>query len=85
MLAGNLFPGGVMQLRDVLKNGYWHARSPEYMDRGIVRLVEWFRMPGDLVFILLGVVPLVIASVLTYLAVRGRRSAGESLATAGGV
>jgi nitric oxide reductase subunit B len=85
MLAGNLFPGGVMQLRDVLKNGYWHARSPEYMGRGIVRLVEWFRMPGDLVFILLGVVPLVIASVLTYLAVRGRRSAGESLATAGGV
>jgi len=84
MLAGNLFPGGVMQLLDVLENGYWHARSPEYMDRGIVRLVEWFRMPGDLVFILLGVVPLVIASALTYLAVRGRLSAGKSL-SAGGV
>ncbi len=21
----NLFPGGVMQLYDVLQNGYWHA------------------------------------------------------------
>ena len=42
------------------------------------------RMPGDLVFILLGVVPLVIASALTYLAVRGRLSAGKSLSEGGG-
>ncbi len=84
MLAGSLFPGGVMQLLDVLKNGYWHARSPEYMDREIVRLFEWLRMPGDLVFILLGVVPLVIASSLTYLSVRGALTPGKG-EPAGGV
>ena len=26
MITFNLFPGGVMQLYDVLQNGYWHAR-----------------------------------------------------------
>ena len=27
LIIFNLFPGGVMQLYDVLKNGYWHARG----------------------------------------------------------
>ncbi len=31
MIMFNLFPGGVMQLYDVLQNGYWHARSHEYL------------------------------------------------------
>ena len=28
MVVLNLFPGGVLQLADVLQNGYWHARGP---------------------------------------------------------
>jgi len=67
MLAGSLFPGGVMQFYDVLTHGYWHARGQDYLNREFVRLLEWARLPGDAVFILLGVVPLVIASGLTYL------------------
>jgi len=70
MILGNLFPGGVMQLYDVITHGYWHARSPEYMNLGRVRFIEWCRMPGDLVFLLLGVVPLVLASARSYLLVR---------------
>ncbi len=66
MVAGSLFPGGVMQLYDVLNHGYWHARSLEYLNRDFVRIVEWCRLPGDLVFIFVGVVPLVIAAALTY-------------------
>ena len=31
-----------------------------------MRFIEWCRMPGDLVFIFLGVVPMVIAALLTY-------------------
>lgn len=66
MVALNLFPGGVMQLSDVLKNGYWHARSPEFLRTSGMQLIEWIRLPADLVFILLGVVPAVIASLTTY-------------------
>ena len=70
MVATNLFPGGVLQLRDVLQNGYWHARGPEFLNAGIVRLVEWLRLPGDLVFIGLGVVPLLAALGLAYRSVK---------------
>ncbi len=66
MVAGSLFPGGVMQVYDVLNHGYWHARSLDYLNRDFVRLIEWCRLPGDLVFIFAGVVPLVTAAALTY-------------------
>ncbi|HZE21959.1 MAG TPA: hypothetical protein VE082_07900, partial [Desulfobaccales bacterium] len=51
---------------DVLTNGYWHARSLDYLGRNLVHLIEWCRMPGDLVFIFVGVIPMVIAAALTY-------------------
>jgi nitric oxide reductase subunit B len=68
MVFTNLFPGGVYQLRDVLQNGYWHARSAEFLSS--IRLVEWLRMPGDLTFALLGVIPMVIAVFLSYRSMR---------------
>ncbi len=61
MVICNLFPGGVLQFWDVLENGYWHARSADFLDRRISRTIEWARLPADAVFILLGVVPLFIA------------------------
>ncbi len=66
MIVLNLFPGGVMQLRDVLENGYWHARSLAYTDEGFVKMIEWFRLPGDAVFIVFGVLPAVVASLQAY-------------------
>lgn len=66
MVAANLFPGGVLQLMDVLNNGYWHARGPEFLSKGTMHLMEWFRLPGDVVFLALGTIPLVVATALTY-------------------
>jgi nitric oxide reductase subunit B len=51
-------------------NGYWHARGLDYLNHGYARLIEWYRLPGDLIFIFLGVVPLVIATCMTYLSMR---------------
>jgi nitric oxide reductase subunit B len=70
MLVMSLFPSGVLQLWDVMQHGYWHARSLDYLGSERARLIEWLRMPGDLVFILFGAVPLVIATVKAYVGVR---------------
>jgi len=79
MVICNLFPGGVLQLLDVLKNGYWHARSPEFLDGKVMNLIEWIRMPADLIFIILGVIPLLFAVGRTYLfIVRPLRASGSS-------
>ena len=78
MVAVNLFPGGIMQLWDVLTNGYWHARGLSYLSQERVRLLEWLRMPADLIFILLGVIPAVIAAGMTYRYVRSKNLGSES-------
>jgi nitric oxide reductase subunit B len=66
MILLSLFPGGLLQLRDVLENGYWHARSFEYLSGRLPRLLEWMRMPGDVVFIIAGVLPIAIALLIAY-------------------
>jgi nitric oxide reductase subunit B len=71
MMVTNLIPGGIVQLADVLKNGYWHARRPEFLQHGILHTLEWARLPGDIIFIFLGVVPLVMAAGRTYLGMKG--------------
>lgn len=45
-----LLPLGVLQLQAALENGYWYARSAEFMDRPITHLLVWMRMPGDTLF-----------------------------------
>jgi nitric oxide reductase subunit B len=70
MVVLNLFPGGVLQFLDVLKNGYWHARGPEFLNDRTSTLIEWIRLPADAVFILLGVLPLLIAAGRAYLFVK---------------
>lgn len=66
MVLLNLFPGGVLQLWDVLQNGYWHARGSEFLNSRISTLIEWARLPADMIFIVFGVVPLFIAVARTY-------------------
>ena len=51
MILSNLFPGGVLQLYDVLQNGYWHARSAAFGHSKLMHRLEWARLPGDLIFI----------------------------------
>lgn len=67
MILMSLFPSGVLQLWDVIQHGYWHARSLEFIGSERALIIEWLRLPGDLVFIFLGAVPLVIAAIKGYL------------------
>jgi nitric oxide reductase subunit B len=68
MVVFSLFPSGLLQVRDVLDHGYWHARSLAFTASPLPRLLEWLRLPGDLVFILLGALPILLAVGLGYLA-----------------
>ncbi len=70
MVVLSLFPSGVLQVWDVAQHGYWHARSLDYIGSDRSHLLEWLRLPGDLVFIVFGAVPLVIASINGYLGVK---------------
>ncbi len=67
MLILQLFPMGVAQLADVIRNGYWHARSPAFTESALGTIFGWARLPADIIFILFGVLPLLAATVLTYL------------------
>ena len=71
MVFISLFPGGVMQLLDVMQNGYWHARKLAYTATPLARTLEWLRMPGDLVFMFAGVLPIVLALLVSSIATCG--------------
>ena len=73
MLVLSLLPSGIWQVRDVLENGYWHARSFAYTGSSLPRLFEWLRLPADLIFILLGALPILIAVGLAYRGLWRRR------------
>jgi nitric oxide reductase subunit B len=45
-----LLPMGVLQLQAALEQGYWYARSAEFMGRPLMHLLVWMRMPGDTLF-----------------------------------
>lgn len=45
-----LLPLGVMQLLAAIEHGYAYARSAEFMQRPIVELLVWMRVPGDTIF-----------------------------------
>ena len=62
MIALSLLPSGFIQLWDVIHNGYWHARSIEFVTNDTMSLTGWLRMPGDVVFILFGAVPFFIGA-----------------------
>jgi nitric oxide reductase subunit B len=78
MVAMSLFPGGVLQVLDVVQHGYWHARSLDYIGSARSHLLEWMRLPGDLVFIVFGAVPLVIASIKGYIGVRATAASTDA-------
>jgi nitric oxide reductase subunit B len=73
MVVLSLFPSGILQVADVLQNGYWHARSLAYTSGAWPRFLEWLRLPGDLIFILFGAAPIVIALGLGYRALWSAR------------
>jgi nitric oxide reductase subunit B len=69
MVVITLFPGGILQITDVLNNGYWHARSPEFLTGSVIKFIEWVRIVPDSLFLVVGVVPMLIAAFLTYVTI----------------
>lgn len=51
MVFVSLLPVGVLQLYHSVKDGYWRARSLEELNSTLNSLLEWFRLPGDVIFI----------------------------------
>ena len=58
MCFATLFPLGILQLYESVNSGYFEARSLEYITNDTNALLEWMRLPGDVVFIVGGVLPL---------------------------
>ena len=70
MSFASLFPLGVMQLYHSVSVSYWDARTLSYISNSTSRLIEWVRLPGDVLFIAGGVLPLIW---LTWRGVSGRK------------
>jgi nitric oxide reductase subunit B len=45
-----LLPLGTLQLLAAIEHGYWYARSADFMQKPIVDMLVWLRVPGDTVF-----------------------------------
>ena len=47
MLVGSLLPIGILQAVESIQNGYWSARSVEFMQTDTMQAIRWLRVPGD--------------------------------------
>jgi nitric oxide reductase subunit B len=72
MCVGSLLPVGLLQTWASVDQGYWYARSSEFLGTPLMQTLRWLRVPGDTVFAL-GALALVwfVAGVRN-----GRREAG---------
>ncbi|GAX62860.1 qNor nitric-oxide reductase [Candidatus Scalindua japonica] len=57
MVLMDTFPAGVLQFRSVVENGYWVARSQEFILGGAFQVLTWMRAVGGVLFFA-GVIPL---------------------------
>ena len=69
-----LLPLGTLQLMAAIDQGYWYARSAEFMQRPIVDLLVWMRVPGDTIF---AIGALVLVWFIASLWLRPRREPDE--------
>lgn len=59
MVFATLLPLGILQLYHSVSSGYYDARTLKFVTGPTNRVIEWLRLPGDVVFIVGGVLPLV--------------------------
>jgi len=50
MMLLSLLPIGLLQTVESVTNGYWSARSPEFMQTEIMQFFRWMRIFGDTIF-----------------------------------
>ena len=67
MCFATLLPLGILQLYKSVDAGYFEARELEFLTNDTNALIEWLRLPGDIVFIVGGALP---ALYIAYLGIR---------------
>jgi nitric oxide reductase subunit B len=67
MCFATLLPLGILQLYKSVNDGYFEARELKFLTNDTNALLEWLRLPGDIVFIVGGAVP---ALYIAYLGIR---------------
>ncbi|GAB1692448.1 nitric-oxide reductase large subunit [Krasilnikovia sp. M28-CT-15] len=72
-----LLPLGILQLYHSVDAGYFEARSMEFLTNDTNTLFEWLRLPGDVVFIVGGVLPILW---LAFHGLRGGRAPADERA-----
>ncbi|TAM81920.1 MAG: nitric-oxide reductase large subunit [Acidobacteria bacterium] len=70
MVFASLFPLGIIQLYHSVRFGYYDARTLQYLTGHVNTLIQWLRLPGDVLFIVGGALPVL------YLAWLGVRHVG---------
>jgi nitric oxide reductase subunit B len=50
MVVISLLPVGLMQTWASVEHGYWYARSPEFLQSGLINQLRWLRVVGDTIF-----------------------------------
>jgi nitric oxide reductase subunit B len=58
MVFASLFPLGLLQLYHSVSTGYFEARSLDFISSHTNAMLEWMRLPGDVLFIVGGTMPL---------------------------
>jgi nitric oxide reductase subunit B len=67
MCFATLLPLGILQLYKSVDSGYFEARELKFLTNDTNALIEWLRLPGDVVFIVGGALP---ALYIAYIGVR---------------
>lgn len=78
MVFATLFPIGIMQLYHSINVSYYDARTLNYIGSRAISTLEWLRMPGDVVFILGGALPILYICFQGIRYLRGAVAAAES-------
>ena len=69
MCFATLLPLGIVQLFKSVGDGYFEARTVDFLFNDTNRFFEWMRLPGDIIFIVGGVLPVLY---IAYIGVRHR-------------
>jgi nitric oxide reductase subunit B len=67
MCFATLLPLGILQLYKSVNEGYFEARELKFLTNDTNALLEWLRLPGDILFIVGGAIP---ALYIAYLGIR---------------